>query len=163
MGIVCGLHLIDDEFIDQFLESPEESENYFLEHYVNPDGKFHNEGENFFYLDKAWDIASFLIVENDTSEEKVLSNLFGQFLKDSDWSYIKTIDVVKKNIVMSQISLQQIDEAYNESKMQDPYVYNAGYFTKTNNWDYILNHVKIIFTAFKKATENGKGIIVYKG
>ncbi|RZJ53369.1 MAG: DUF1877 family protein [Flavobacterium sp.] len=164
MGIVCEFYLVDDQFINGFSEDPQAYEYDFSENYTDPDGKFHNEGVSNFYTDKAWDIASFLIQENDTSQEKILSGLLGQPLEDIErLSYIKSFDVAKMNEIMSLISLQQITEAYNEEKMQDPYVYNAGWFTKESNWDYILDHVKTIFEAFKKAAEGNKGIIVSKG
>lgn len=164
MGIVCEFYLVDDNFIDEFSENPEILERHFYDNYVNPDGEFHDEGENYFYSDKAWDIASFLIIQNDVSQEKILTGLLGQPLENLDGlSYIKTMNVSEMNKVLKQISPQQIEEAYDVSKMQDPYVYNAGYITKENSWDYILHHVKIIFTAFKKASEKGKGIIICKG
>ena len=34
-------------------------------------------GNNYFYSDKAWDIANFLIQQNDTSKEKILQELMG--------------------------------------------------------------------------------------
>jgi hypothetical protein len=164
MGIVCEFYLVDDTFIDGFSENPEASERYFYDNYASPDGQFHKEGENNFYSDKAWDIASFLLTQNDTSEEKILDGLLGESLENLEGlSYIKTINVAKMNTILHQISLQQIEEAYDESKMRDPYVYNAGHFTKHNNWDYILDHVKTILKAFEKATENKKGIIICKG
>lgn len=164
MGIVCEFYLVDDNFIDEFLESQEATERYFYDNYANPDGEFHDEGENNFYSDKAWDIASFLIRQNDTSQEKILSGLLGQPLENLEGlSYIKTMNVAEMNQILNQISPQQIEDAYDESKMQDPYVYNAGYITKEKSWNYILHHVEIIFKAFKKASEKGKRIIVCRG
>nr|WP_315242000.1 DUF1877 family protein [uncultured Flavobacterium sp.] len=164
MGIVCEFYLVNDNFIDEFLENPEALERHFYDNYVSPDGEFHDEGENFFYSDKGWDIASFLISQNDTSQEKILSGLLGQPLENLEGlSYIKTMNVAEMNQILNLISPQQIENAYDESKMQDPYVYNAGYFTKENNWDYILNHVETILKAYSKAAEKGKGIIVCKG
>ena len=164
MGIVCEFYLVDDHIINKFSKSSEVSEEYFYNHYVNPDGSFHDEGENYFYSDKAWDIAKFLICQNDTSQEKILDGLLGQpFEKLEDVSYIKATNVAKMDKIINQISLQQVEGAYDESQMQNPYVYNAGYFTKEKDWDYILNHVKTFLKAFNKAAENGKGIIVRKG
>lgn len=164
MGIVCEFYLVDDNFIDVFSDNPKTSERNFYDNYVSPDGQFHNEEENYFYCDKAWDIANFLISQNDTSKEKILDGLLGQSLENLEGlSYIKTIDVAKMNKILDQISLQQIEDAYDISKMKDPYVYNAGHFTKENNWNYILNHAKTILKAFKKAAENGKGIIICIG
>ncbi|WP_264536812.1 YfbM family protein [Flavobacterium sp. N1736] len=164
MGIVCEFYLVDDKFIHEFSENPKELEKHFYDNYVNPDGDFHDEGENYFYSDKAWNIASFLISQNDTSQEKILAGLLGEPLENLEGlSYIKTINVAGMNQILNQISMQQIEDAYDESKMKDPYVYNAGYFTKENSWNYILHHVEIIFTAFKKAAENGKAIIVCRG
>ncbi|MBP1222847.1 DUF1877 family protein [Flavobacterium sp. 1355] len=164
MGIVCEFYLVYNNFINEFLENPEAFERHFYDNYASPDGEFHHEGEDNFYCDKAWDIASFLIRQNDTSKEKILSGLLGQPLENLEGlSYIKAINVAEMNKILNQISLQQIEEAYDESKMQDPYIYNAGYITKEKSWDYILHDVETIFTAFKKAAENGKGIIVCKG
>lgn len=164
MGIVCEFYLVNDNIIDRFSENPEDSEDYFYDNYINTEGEFHSEGESYFYVDKAWDIAKFLISQNDTSKEKILDGLLGEpFKKLEDTYYIKATDVAKMYQILDQISLQQIEDAYDESKMQKPYVYNAGHFTKENSWDYILKHVKTILSAFKKASENGKGIIVRKG
>ena len=164
MGIVCEFYLVDDTFIDAFLESPKDSEDYFYEHYASPDGQFHNDEENCFYCDKAWDIASFLIIQNDISQDKILDGLLGLPLENLEGlSYIKAINVAKMNEILNQVSLQQIEDAYDISKMKDSYVYNAGRFTKENSWDYILNHVKTILRAFKKAVENDKAIIICKG
>jgi hypothetical protein len=164
MGIVCEFYLVDDSLIDEFSEAPEALERHFYDNYASPDGEFHQEGEDNFYCDKAWNIASFLINQNDTSKEKILSGLLGQPLENLEGlSYIKAINVAKMNQIMNQISLQQIEEAYDESKMQDPYIYNSGYITKEKNWNYILHDIETILTAFKKASEKGKGIIVSKG
>nr|WP_315153204.1 DUF1877 family protein [uncultured Flavobacterium sp.] len=164
MGIVCEFYRIDDNVINTFLQDPIKFESYFYDNYVNPDGQFHDEGNTYFYSDKAWDIANFLIQQNDTSAEKLLDGILGTSIKEIEGiSYIKSEDVLKMNNLLIKITSQQIEEAYDEEKMKNPYIYNAGWFTKEENWDYILRHVNTFFEVFEKAAEHSDGIIISRG
>lgn len=160
MGIVCEFYVVKDEIIDEFLAKPSEFEKYFEENYVYVFGEFHKEEENMFYCDKAWDIARFLFQENNSLLEKLL----GTEIENAEGkSYLKAEEAKKINSILSQTNSKQIEEAYNETRIQNSKVYNAGKFTKEENWNYILEHIETFYKAFKKAAENDSGIIVSRG
>lgn len=164
MGIVCEFYRVDDNVINTFLTNPVEFEDCFYDNYMNPYGQFNDMGNTSFYCDKAWNIASFLIQQNDNSEEKLLNGILGKEIKEVEgMSYIKSEDVFKMNNILLKITSQQIEQAYDDEKMKDPYIYKAGWFTKEENWDYILHDVRTFFDAFKKAAEYREGIIISRG
>ena len=160
MGIVCEFYIVKDKIIEDFLANPIEFEDYFTENYINVFGQFHNEEENMFYCDKAWDIAQFLFQQNSAS----LDELLGKAIENTERkSYIKSKEAKRINEILSQITLHQIEKAYDKTKIQKSDIYNAEKFTKDENWDYILEHIKTFFKAFKKATESDAGIIISRG
>lgn len=160
MGIVCEFYIVKDTIIDDFLAKPIVFEEYFEENYVYVFGQFHKEEENMFYCDKAWDIARFIIQRNNPSLEKLLGN---EIENTEGKSYIKSEEAKRINDILSKITLQQIEKNYNETEIQNSEVYNAEKFTKTENWNYILEHIGRFYKAFKKAVENDAGIIVSRG
>ena len=160
MGIVCEFYIVKDKIIEDFLAKPIEFEDYFTENYINVFGQFHNEEENMFYCDKAWDIARFVIQQNDSS----LENLLGSEIENTEGkSYIKSEDAKRINDILSKITLQQIEKTYNQTEIQNSDVYNAEKFTKAENWNYIIEHIQTFYKAFKRAAENDAGIIVSRG
>jgi hypothetical protein len=160
MGIVCEFYVVKDKIIDEFLAKPSEFEDYFEENYVYVFGKFHKEEENMFYCDKAWDVARYLFQQNSTT----LSELLGREIENTEMkSYIKANEVKKINEIISQITLEQILQTYNEIKIVNDYVYNSERFIETKNWEYVSKHVETFYKAFKTAAENNAGIIVSRG
>lgn len=165
MGFICEFYRVEDKIIDQFIGNPKEFERYFYDSYVNPFGEFHREGDNFFYTDKAWDIAMYLLKSNDSSKDKILDKIEGtEVSKYADgFSYIKSQDVKSINNEMRNITIDQVLEVYDDEKMIEDGIYRAGWFTKSDNLDYILDHVKTIQEAFQKSSENNDGILILKG
>jgi hypothetical protein len=164
MGIVCELYTIENSVFNNFVNKPKEFEDYLYENYGNPDGAYHLEDIAFFYLDKAWDIAMYLLIENDSSKEKILSKFEGEIIhKDMEgYNFINSNDVKLMNQILMNISEKEIESAYDVRKMQSKEIYRAGWFTKENNWEYILKHVKNIQLAFLIASEKNNTIIISK-
>jgi hypothetical protein len=165
MGIICEFYCLENETIINLIDNPKDFEYYLTENHTNPDSENHLEGENFFYLDKAWDIAMFLLRQNDSSSEKLLSKLEGEPIHEEmdGFSIINLQEVKSINQILSNISENEIENTYNIDAMEKANVYRARWFTKNDNWQYILNHVKTIQQAFMIASQKNQVIIVRKG
>jgi hypothetical protein len=165
MGIICELYCLENNIVKELIEFPKEFKDYLLENYTNPNSENHLEGENCFYLDKAWDIAMFLLRQNDSSNDKLLSKLEGKLIHDEmeGFSIISSNEVKLINQILINISENEIETAYDMNKMQEEEIYRAGWFTKKDNWEYILKHVNIIQQAFSIASLKDLTIIVRKG
>jgi hypothetical protein len=164
MGIVCEIYCIKKNIVKELIGDPKKFEEYLIEIYTNSDSENHFEGKNFFYLDKAWDIALFLLRENDSSSDKLLSKLEGALVhKEMEGCSIISSEEVKLiNQILINISENEIETAYDLNKMQEEEIYRAGWFTKKDNWEYILKHVKTIQQAFSIASNEGLTIIIRK-
>ncbi len=165
MGIICEFYRVEDKIIDEFIDKPAQFERYFYDFYVNPDGEFHQEGDNFFYTDKAWDIAIYLLQSNDCSKDKILNKIDGIQVskKIEGLNFIKSKDVELINNVMKNITTNEILASYDQEKMIKDGIYRAGWFTINNSLEYILHHVETIQKAFQKSSEKGHGILILKG
>ena len=164
MGIICEYYAIENSVFNSFINKPIEFEEYLYEKYGNPDGIYHLEGETFFYLDKAWDIAVFLLKQNDTTNKKILSKLYGKPINKEmeGYSFINSEDVKLICEVITNLTEYQIENAYDEEKMIKDEIYKSGWLNKKNNWDYILNHVRTIQRAFTVASEKNNMLIISK-
>ena len=164
MGIVCGFYRIKDEIIDQFLKNPTWAYHFISENYQSVSGQYHIEDDTAFSIDKAWDIARFLLQQCDSSPQKNLTSLYGEKInKTSIYTdclhYIKSQMVERIHMALSHISTECIMKVYDRDKMIEDEVYRADWWDVID-WEYILSHIQTIKNAFAKANEQKEGIIV---
>ena len=104
MGIICELYRVTDVMISE-LKTYTEDEllDHIEENYASVSGKYHKENDIVFYLDKAWDVSRFLIISSDTSENKILQNLYGNPIEDKvTYTYLLSNEVLKINKILPQ-------------------------------------------------------------
>lgn len=164
MGFVCEFYRIDDETIDQFLKNPIWADHFIAENYRSVSGQYYIEDDTAFSIDKAWDIARFLLQQCDSSPQKDLTALYGETIDKTCLytdclRYIKSQKVEKIHLALSQISTECIMKVYDRDKMIEDEVYRADWWDVID-WKYILSHTQTIKNAFAKANEQNEGIIV---
>ena len=164
MGIVCGFYRINNQLVDYLKDNPEDAYNYLGENYSSVNGKYHIDGDIVFHIDKAWDIAKFLLRKSDLTSDKVLQKLDGINIgptNDGDGlRYIPHNHVKEIHGALEQLSREKLVAAYNQQELIENHVYRADWFAKPD-WEYIFSHVDTMRKAFSRATETGDNIIVH--
>ncbi len=163
MGIVCGLYRFSKETIEQLKSKPEQAQAYIDENYTWVSGKYHIQDEITFEIDKAWDIARFLLIKCDPTIDKKLAHLYGIPINPDDgWDaprYIDPENVQAVHDTLQMISVEQLVDANDQKEMVQNNVYAADWWDEPD-WDYFKFHIETIKKAFAKAAENGNGIIM---
>lgn len=164
MGIICELYIIDDQEIQILINSPNTFEDYLMNNYASVFGAKHIEDETVFSMDKAWDIAKFLIKQNDTSQTKILSKLDGLPILENSYtgySYILSKEVKEISKYLQCIHSHDIINT-NTATISDNFVYNSEWL-QPENWSYILEHFYCFQNGFLKASEKNSGIVISIG
>ncbi len=164
MGMICEIYIIDDSEIKMLISNPDTFDNYLTDNYSYIYGNKYIENETVFSMDKAWDIAKFLIKQNDKSKKNVLNKLDGLPISEKSYSgnnYILANEVIEINNWLSIIKSDDIMNSNLES-VNDDFVYRAEWLVP-ENWNYILEHFYTFQKAFSKAVEKNSGIVISIG
>jgi len=163
MGVVCGLYRMNKATIEQLKNHPEQAQAYIDENYARVSGQFHIDDELTFEMDKAWDIARFLLQKCDPTNDKKLKLIDGSsFIPADGWDAPRYIDPEKVPAVhdtLQMITLQQMVDANDQEEMIQKNVYAAEWWDEPD-WDYFQSHIETIKKAFAKAAENRDGLIL---
>lgn len=164
MGIVCGFYRLNNEMLDILKSQPANSQVYLDKNYSWVNGKYHLAEDIVFLLDKAWDIAKFLLIKCDPSSDDVLNELFGSKIDiNGDWDsprYVQSEKVKEFHLIFGKISNEDLIKAYDQKEMIESHVYRADWWQFTD-CDYILSHVNTIKRAFAKAAATGDNLVVH--
>jgi hypothetical protein len=161
MGLVCELYRVSDTFIHALLENPAQAAAVVEARFEREDSKYRKDNDLNSQMDKAWDIAFFLLKEADPTQ-KVLANIYGTKFDPTGFeslAYITAAQVTEIDLILSGLTIAQIRQAYNLDKMLEENIYRADAFT-LDNWDYIKKHIDAIIAIFKRAAEAKQGIII---
>jgi hypothetical protein len=163
MGMICEFYRVTDKVISELKTYTEdELSEYLNENYASVYGKYHRENDVVFCLDKAWDVSRFLIVMNDTSENKILQNIYGNPINENFYSmynYLLSDEILKINKTLQNIEIDDLYNSYDEEKMIEPNIYRATGFS----WTFIKQHIETIMAAFKRSAELNEGLIINIG
>lgn len=162
--MICELYVMNDKEIKMLINTPNTFEEYLSENYRFCEGSKHVENEILFSMDKGWDLAKFLIKQNDKSKTKILNKLDGIPIseeKHSGYYYILSNEVIEINKWLSNINTDEILNSNTET-INDNFVYKAEWLIP-ENWSYILEHVYTFQKAFSKAFDKKHGIIISIG
>ncbi|MEM9675931.1 MAG: DUF1877 family protein, partial [Bacteroidota bacterium] len=117
-------------------------------------------------LDSAWDVAQFLLNECDNSATKILRKVIreshclereGQ--KVSGLRYLGSEEVKSVCQELEKVSEGDLNAKWDKQKMLDKRVYKIKFFTKQEDWQYIMEHIHTINKAFYEASENNQALI----
>ncbi len=156
MGIVCELIRIPDSNIEELRKKPfDDLEEFLDENYSNIDAEQHKE-DIVFYMDKGWDIARFLLMQNDPSKENLLKTL--------DQKFIKSDEVWQINNILHSINNGKVKQSCDRNSMIKKNFYMAKtleHWDDNDFWNYILIHLETYKKAFLIASEQNEGIVVH--
>ncbi|MFC7773033.1 DUF1877 family protein [Flavobacterium sp. GCM10027622] len=161
--MICEFYRIDDKNITKLKNLSEDKLSEFLvENYSSVYGQYHKQNDTVFSLDKAWDVARFLLKTNDSTADKILDNIFGEPFDENSYeiyNYLLSDKVKNINQILLKIQIDDLYKEYDEEKMISQNVYKASGF----HWTFIKQHIETISAAFKKAAEQNDGLIINIG
>ncbi|MGD1889857.1 MAG: DUF1877 family protein [Cyclobacteriaceae bacterium] len=146
MSVTCTYYRIGEKWIDLLSQLPEEADNWIeqLSDWIEGD----NVENRIYGLDSAWDVAQFLLNECDTSAEKILKKVIKEahFFetgahKTSSPRYLKTDEVQAICRELQKISEDELSAKWDQQKMINNRVYKIKFFTKQEDWKYIMEHI----------------------
>ena len=154
--------LSDEKIIELKNQSERSCSEYLEENYAFVFGKEHKENDTVFSLDKAWAVIRFLIVEADKTENKILSELYGESLNEKsygNYNFLLSKKVKVINHLLQEIQTKDLFKFYDEEKMENQKVYKASEFHQ----DFLEDQIEIVKLAFEKATNSNSGLIISIG
>ena len=158
MGMICAYYRVHDNLIDKFIQNPDKADIWITQ-------RSETEKSEIYDLDKAWDIAQFLIKECDRTEAKILekvirkANFFEKVnILINSPRYLKSKEVKEIWSELRRIEEQELKASWNKQKMLSERVYRSDWFTM-KSWDYIMEHVNTVKEAFYQASKNDEGLI----
>lgn len=164
MSVTCTYYRVESKWIDLLIDMPQEADNW-----INQFSKWIPEGDvtNLVYgLDSAWDVAQFLLNECDRSAEKVLKKMIREahFFeegahKTSNPRYLRVLEVKEICQELEKVTEEEINAKWDKQKMLDERVYKIKFFSKQEDWKYIMEHIHTINKAFYEASENKQALI----
>ncbi|UZR95291.1 DUF1877 family protein [Chondrinema litorale] len=155
MGIVKEYYRVEDKMIDYFVQNPEEASDYFDNNYCFMGGKYHDNPERHFYLDKSWDEIIPLLIKCDNSENNIVKEINGiSFRYFDDPFYIKSELAAEICDALQLIVEEDLREAYNISKMKSSEL-------NDDLWkNYFLLYINKLKAAFQTAKRFKDGIVI---
>ena len=128
---------------------PEVAEEFLDENYAYIYGKYHEQFDTVFSMDKGWDITKFLLKKADFSTNKILTEL--------DKKYIKS-DLVKQiNHILNEITIERLMELCEPNELIENNIYRG---EVGKNKKYIEYHFDLYKAGFNKAAELNDGIVI---
>lgn len=161
--MILEFYRLPDEKIIQLKNQSEEScSEYLEENYASVLGKEHKENDTVFSLDKTWDVIRFLFIEADETENKILSELYGESLTEKSYENYNFLLSKKVKVIshlLQEMRTKDLFMFYNEEKMENQMVYKASGFHR----DFLEAQIEIVKLAFRKAAISNSGLIVNIG
>lgn len=164
MSVICAYYRVEGKWIDLLIDMPQEADNWINQFSTWIEG---DHCENRIYgLDSAWDVAQFLLNECDTSAEKTLRKVIREahFFEEgahkiSSPRYLRANEVETICHELGKIREDDLNAKWDKQKMMNERVYKSTFFTKQEDWKYIMEHIRTINKAFYEASENNQGLI----
>jgi hypothetical protein len=163
MGMILEFYRLSDEKIIELKNQSEKfCSEYLEENYASVYGKEHKENDTVFSLDKTWDVIRFLITEADETENKILSELYGESLNKKsydNYNFLLSKKVKVISYLLQEIQTKDLFKFYDEVKMENQMIYKASGFHQ----DFLEEQIEIVKLAFEKAVSSNSGLIVNIG
>ncbi len=163
MGMILEFYRLSDEKIIELKNRPEQSyTEYLQDNYASVFGNEHKENDTVFSLDKTWDVIRFLIVESDTTTNKVSNELYGKPLMENSYNgynFLFSEKVKILNLLLQQTQISDLYKFYDEEKMNNQSIYKASDF----HWSFIEKQIEIVKLAFQKSANSNSGLIINIG
>ena len=157
--MILEFYRLSDEKIIELINQPDKASSEYLEkNFASVYGKDHKENDTVFSLDKTWSVIRFLFVQADNTENKIVSELYGESLanKSFGYSFLLSKKVKVINHLVQEIQTNDLFKFYDEVKMENEMVYYASSFHR----NYIEKHIEILKLAFEKAANSNSGLII---
>ncbi len=161
--MILEFYRLSDEKIIELFNQPEKVCSEYLEkNYASVYGKEHRENDTVFSLDKTWAVIRFLIISADTTENKILSELYGESQTDNvfdNYNFLLSKKVEVMNDLLQEMQTNDLFKFYDEIKMKNEMVYNESSY----HLDYLEKQIEIVKLAFEKAANSNSGLIINIG
>lgn len=165
MGMVCNLLRVTPSQLEEYIKN-----SSLLEKRVYPDGDY-VEDPCLIDLDKSWDGIIYLLTEQSAISENthpLLKVLFSNVSVDEEQDmgygpaqYITEREVAELNSILSKITLSDLKQKFNPSKMTEADVYPEIWEEGEQAFEYIAEYFKNVQEFYAEAARNKEAIITF--
>ncbi len=160
MGMICNLLRVTRTELEEYLKDSSLLDNRLY------DDESDDENSNLVDIDKSWDGIIFLLrrQKSDGSLTKVIFS--GQIIDEEQdlgygpGQYLTPEQVKEMNEEISKISIDELSEKYDASKMIELEVY-PNVWEDENALNYLTEYFKTIQEVYAKASKNDEAIITF--
>jgi hypothetical protein len=163
MGRILELYRLSDAMIDKIHKDPVWAESYITNNYASVSGALHQQNDTVFSIDKAWDVARYLIQKYLVSKGSSYP-IFGEHHHDElfndEFLAIKSPQVQEINALLQEMQPEQLNAFYNKPEIAE-LCYQGDWVEHLD--DYVLRHIATIKEAYQKAAAHEEGLVVRTG